>query len=122
MSDHIALRGLVVRGYHGVFEHERNEGQDFVVDVDLEVDTTTAARSDELGDTVDYGAIADAIAAVVSGEPVNLLETLAQRIASACLADVRVTSAEVSVHKPQAPIPLTFGDVAVTIVRSREPG
>ena len=120
MSDHIALRGLVVRGYHGVFEHERSNGQDFVVDVDLEIDTTVAARSDELGDTVDYGAVAAAVAAVVSGEPVNLLETLAQRIASACLADVRVTLVEVTVHKPQAPIPLTFGDVAVTIVRSQE--
>lgn len=120
MSDHIVLRGLVVRGYHGVFEHERSDGQDFVVDVELEVDTTVAARSDQLGDAVDYGAVAAAVAAVVSGEPVNLLETLAQRIASACLADVRVTSVEVSVHKPQAPIPLTFGDVAVTIVRSRE--
>ena len=120
MSDHIALRGLVVRGHHGVFEHERTDGQDFVVDVDLEVDTTVAAGSDELGDTVDYGAVAAAVAAVVSGEPVNLLETLTQRIASACLADVRVTSVEVSVHKPQAPIPLTFGDVAVTIVRSQE--
>jgi dihydroneopterin aldolase len=120
MSDHIALRGLVVRGYHGVFEHERSNGQDFVVDVDLEIDTTVAARSDELGDTVDYGAVAAAVAAVVSGEPVNLLETLAQRIASTCLVDGRVISVEVSVHKPQAPIPLTFGDVAVTIVRSRE--
>jgi dihydroneopterin aldolase len=120
VTDQIALRGLVVRGHHGVFEHERRDGQDFVVDVVLDVDTSVAARSDDVRDTVDYGTVASAIAEVVSGEPVNLLETLAWRIASACLVDVRVMSVEVSVHKPQAPIPLTFDDVAVTIVRSRD--
>ena len=119
MSDRITLSGLVVRGYHGVFEHERTDGQDFVVDVALDVDTSTAARSDTLADTVDYGALAATIAAIVSGEPVNLLETLAGRIATACLADASVTSVEVTVHKPNAPIPLTFGDVAVTITRVR---
>jgi 7,8-dihydroneopterin aldolase/epimerase/oxygenase len=120
MTDRIALRGLVVRGNHGVFEHERADGQDFVVDVELDVDTSVAARSDELSDTVDYSTLASAIAKIVGGEPVNLLETLAQRIATACLVDVRVISVEVTVHKPQAPIPLTFGDVAVTIVRTRD--
>jgi dihydroneopterin aldolase len=119
MSDRITLSGLVVRGYHGVFEHERADGQDFVVDVALDVDTSAAGRSDDLADTVDYGALAATIAAIVSGEPVNLLETLAGRIATACLADARVTSAEVTVHKPNAPIPLTFDDVAVTITRAR---
>ena len=120
MTDRIALRGLVVRGHHGVYEHERLDGQDFVVDVVLDVDTSVAAATDDVSDTVDYGTVASTIARVVSGEPVNLLETLAQRIASACLVDVRVMSVEVTVHKPQAPIPLTFGDVAVTIVRSRD--
>jgi dihydroneopterin aldolase len=119
MSDRITLRGLVVHGYHGVFEHERTDGQDFVVDIALDVDISMAARSDSLADTVDYGAVAAAVAAVVSGEPVNLIETLAARIATACLADVRVTSVEVTVHKPNAPIPLTFTDVAVTITRGR---
>ena len=116
---HRAAR-VVVRGHHGVFEYERAEGQDFVVDVALDVDTSAAARSDDLADTTDYGALALTIAGIVSGEPVNLLETLAERIAAACLADVRVTSVEVTVHKPQAPIPLTFDDVVVTIVRSRD--
>ncbi len=119
MSDRIELRGLLVRGHHGVFESERAEGQDFVVDVALDVDISAAARSDDLADTTDYGALALTIAAIVSGEPVNLLETLADRIATACLADLRVTSVEVSVHKPAAPIPLTFDDVVVTIVRGR---
>jgi dihydroneopterin aldolase len=119
MSDRIALRGLLVRGHHGVFEYERAGGQDFVVDVELDVDTSAAARSDDLADTIDYGVLAQTIAGIVSGEPVNLLESLADRIATACLADPRVASVEVSVHKPAAPIPLTFDDVVVTIVRTK---
>jgi dihydroneopterin aldolase len=119
MSDRIALTGLRVRGHHGVFAHERVDGQDFVVDVVLETDTRTAARSDDLVDTVDYGGLAKALADVVSGEPVDLLETLASRLAAVCLSDDRVDAAEVTVHKPQAPIPLSFADVSVTIRRER---
>ena len=118
-ADRIELTGLRVRGHHGVFDHERRDGQDFVLDAVLELDTATAAGSDELADTVDYGALAGALAAIVGGEPVNLLETLAARLADACLADSRVQAATVTVHKPQAPIPLTFADVAVTIRRQR---
>src|SRR5207244_1887501 len=114
-ADLIQLTGLLVRGHHGVFEHERREGQEFLVDVTLELDTRPAAASDDLADTVDYGALAEALASVVRGEAVNLLETLAQRLAEMCLGDERVVAATVTVHKPQAPIPFTFGDVAVTI-------
>ncbi len=116
-GDRIALTGLRVRGHHGVFDFERVEGQDFVVDVELELDTRPAAASDELADTVHYGELAEALAAVVAGEPVNLLETLAGRLAAVCLTDPRVAAATVTVHKPQAPIPLQFADVAVTIRR-----
>jgi dihydroneopterin aldolase len=119
MSDRITLRGLTVRGHHGVFDHERRDGQDFVVDAVLEVDVRTAAASDLLADTVDYGTLAQDLAAVVAGEPVDLLETLAERLAQACLRDPRVRAATVSVHKPQAPIPLQFADVAVTVRRER---
>lgn len=118
-TDRIALRGLRVRGHHGVFEHERRDGQDFVVDLVLSVDTRPAAASDALADTVDYGALATDVAAVVGGEPVDLLETLAQRIADRALADLRVQAVEVTVHKPQAPIPLNFADVTVSITRAR---
>jgi dihydroneopterin aldolase len=118
-GDRIALTGLRVRGFHGVFAHERREGQDFVVDAVLEVATAVAAASDDLADTVDYGALAQRLAAVVSGEPVDLIETLTERLAAECLADPRVQAATVTVHKPQAPIPLTFADVAVTIRRTR---
>ena len=119
MADRVRLTGLQVRGFHGVFEHERQDGQDFVVDAELELSTAAAAASDDLADTVDYGDLAGRLAAVVSGEPVNLLETLAARLADECLADPRVEAATVTVHKPQAPIPLTFADVAVTIRRTR---
>jgi dihydroneopterin aldolase len=116
-TDRIELRGLQVRGHHGVFDFERHDGQEFLVDVALELDTIAAARSDDLTDTIDYGALAAGLAAVIGGEAVNLLETLAQRLADVCLADPRVQAATVTVHKPQAPIPLTFADVAVTVRR-----
>ena len=119
MTDRITLTGLRVRGHHGVLPSERRAGQDFVVDVSLDLDLAPAASSDDVADTVDYGALAEALAAVISGEPVNLLETLASRLSDVCLADARVTAATVTVHKPQAPIPLNFNDVSVTVHRGR---
>lgn len=121
-GDRITLSGLRVRGRHGVFDFERAAGQDFVVDAVLEVDTAAAAASDDVTDTVHYGELAEALAAVVAGEPVNLIETLADRLARVCLADPRVAAATVTVHKPQAPISRDFTDVAVTIRRLRPDG
>ena len=119
MADRIVLTGLTVRGHHGVFAHERQDGQDFVVDATLWLDSRPAAASDDLADTVDYGGLADRLATVVEGEPVNLIETLAARLCELCMADERVIAAEVTVHKPQAPIAREFADVAVTARRSR---
>ena len=119
MSDRISLRGLRVRGHHGVFDFERRDGQDFVVDVELELDLAKAAAGDDVADTVHYGELAGRLAEVVAGEPVNLIETLAERLAAVCLADARVAAATVTVHKPQAPIPHEFADVAVTVRRAR---
>ena len=116
-SDLICLKGLRVRGFHGVLPAERRDGQDFVIDVSLTVDVRAAAASDDLADTVDYGALATDLAAVVAGEPVDLLETLATRLAEVCLSRDGVYEVEVTVHKPQAPIALTFEDVSVTVVR-----
>ena len=118
MSDRIELVGLRARGFHGVLEHERRDGQDFVVDVALDVDTALAGRTDDLTDTVDYGRLAESIAAVVSGEPVDLIETLAQRIADVCLHDPRVQSVDVAVHKPAAPVTVPVEDVIVRIRRT----
>lgn len=119
MTGRIELRGLTVRGYHGVFDFERRNGQDFVIDAILELDLAPAAASDEVTDTVHYGELAERLAAVVGGEPVNLIETLADRLVDVCLADPRVQVATVTVHKPQAPIPLEFTDVAVVVRRER---
>jgi dihydroneopterin aldolase len=102
-----------------VFEHERRDGQEFGVDVVLHLDTRSAARTDALADTVDYGGLAQELAAVIGGEPVDLIETLAARLAAVALADPRVVAADVTVHKPQAPVPVPFGDVEVAVRRTR---
>ncbi len=118
-ADTVTIRGLRARGRHGWFEHEQTEGQEFVVDVALAFDTAPAAASDDLADTVDYGAIGAAVVAVVEGEPVRLIEKLAQRIADACLVDPPVQQVTVTVHKPQAPLTVAFDDVTIVITRSR---
>ena len=120
-ADRIELRGLTVRGHHGVFDHERRDGQDFVVDVTVWLDLAAAAASDALADTLDYGALAERAAAIVAGEPCDLIETVAGRIADDVLTDPRVRRVRVALHKPQAPIPLEFADVAVVVHRSRTP-
>jgi dihydroneopterin aldolase len=119
MTDHIRLTGLRVRGRHGVYDFERADGQDFVVDVDLELDLSRAASTDDVTETVHYGELAGRLAEVVAGEPVNLIETLADRLLRVCLDDRRVAAATVTVRKPQAPIPHEFADVAVTLRRER---
>lgn len=116
-SDRIVLTGLRAHGRHGVLPQERTDGQEFVVDAVLRLDTRPAAASDDLADTVDYGALAQRLVEVVGGEPCDLIETLAGRLAQVCLADPRVFEAEVTVHKPNAPIPVPFDDVSVTVVR-----
>ena len=122
MADRIELRGLTVRGNHGVFDHERRDGQDFVVDITVWIDLADAAASDDLADTYDYGVLAQRAAAVVAGPARNLIETVAAEIAEDVMADQRVHAAEVVVHKPSAPIPLAFSDVAVVARRSRRGG
>lgn len=119
MSDHLAVRGLEIHAHHGVFDFERRDGQTFVVDLDLELDTTAAATGDDLARTVDYGVLVTEVVAAVQRDPVDLIETLAQRVADVCLSHDPVTGVAVTVHKPHAPIEATFADVALTITRSR---
>jgi dihydroneopterin aldolase/2-amino-4-hydroxy-6-hydroxymethyldihydropteridine diphosphokinase len=119
MLDRITIAGLRARGHHGVFDNERAVGQDFVVDAVLWLDTAPAAASDDLTLTADYGGVASRLAAIVTGPPVALIETLADRLAAACLADPVVREAEVTVHKPQAPVNLELADISVTIRRSQ---
>lgn len=122
MRDRIALRGLRAHGHHGVFDSERREGQVFVVDAVLRLDTTSAAASDDVDDTVHYGLLADRLVAIVTGEPVDLIETLAERLAAECLKERLVDEVELTVHKPNAPIDHEFTDVSVTVTRGRGPG
>jgi 7,8-dihydroneopterin aldolase/epimerase/oxygenase len=122
VADRIELRGLTVRGHHGVYEHERRDGQDFVVDITVWVDLAAAAASDDLADTLDYGVLAQRAADIVAGPPRNLIETVAGAIADDVMGDDRVHAVEVVVHKPSAPIPLQFNDVAVVARRSRRNG
>jgi dihydroneopterin aldolase len=119
MSDTIRLTGLRVRGHHGVYPAERSNGQEFVIDVVLGLDLAAAAASDEVAQTVHYGELADRLVEIVAGPPVALIETLADRLLGECLADPRVDTATVTVHKPQAPIPHEFADVSVTMTRGR---
>ncbi|MBN9196130.1 MAG: dihydroneopterin aldolase, partial [Microbacterium sp.] len=106
--------------FHGVYPEERRVGQEFVVDVTMTVDTRRAAASDDVTDTVHYGEVAEAVAAIVAGDPVDLLETLCARIADALFAFPPVDAVRVTVHKPSAPISVAFGDVSVTIHRERD--
>jgi 7,8-dihydroneopterin aldolase/epimerase/oxygenase len=122
MADRIELRGLAVRGNHGVFDHERRDGQDFLVDITVWIDLADAAASDQLSDTYDYGVLAQRAAGIVGGPARNLIETVAAEIAEDVMTDERVHAVEVVVHKPQAPIPLTFADVAVVARRSGRGG
>jgi dihydroneopterin aldolase len=117
--DRLSITGIEAIGHHGVFDFERRDGQPFVVDLVLGVDTRRAAASDDLADTVDYGTLTLRVREALETEPVDLVEKLAQRVADVCLTDERVGWAEVTLHKPRAPIDATFADVALTIHRSR---
>ncbi|MEU7788351.1 MULTISPECIES: dihydroneopterin aldolase [unclassified Amycolatopsis] len=119
MSDRITLTGLRVFGRHGVFEHEKRDGQEFVIDVTAWLDLGPAAASDDLTKTLHYGELAELAAGIVAGEPYDLIESVAGKIADEVMRDERLSAIEVTVHKPSAPIPLTFDDVAVTVRRAR---
>ncbi|MFD0361821.1 dihydroneopterin aldolase [Nocardia sp. GCM10030253] len=120
MSDRIELRGLRAFGHHGVFEHERRDGQEFVVDLTVSVDFSVAAASDDLAATIDYGQLAERAVRIIKGPPRNLIETVVSEIADDVMTDPRIQSVEVVVHKPSAPIPHTFADVRVVTARYRE--
>lgn len=122
MADRIELRGVKMHGRHGVFEHERRTGQDFVVDIIVWIDLAEAAATDDLAATYDYGALVQLAADVVGGPARNLIETVGGEIADRVMDDERVHAVEVVVHKPQAPIPQPFADAAVVIRRSRRGG
>jgi dihydroneopterin aldolase len=120
-QDHISLLGLRAFGRHGVLDHERVSGQEFVVDAVLTVDTRAAAAADDLALTADYGALSGRLAEIVSGPPVALIETLAERLSRACLDDPAVRAVQITVHKPHAPVAQHVADISVTIRRGATP-
>lgn len=117
--DRIDLVGISGWGHHGVLAEERENGQQFLVDVGLGIDLAPAATTDELGLTVDYGDLADGVHRVISGEPQQLIESVAQRVMDLCLGYGSVQWASVTVHKPMAPIQVPFTDVSVTLERRK---
>lgn len=121
MADRIELTGLHFFGHHGVFEHEKRDGQEFIVDATCWLDFAAAAASDDLAQTVNYAELAQLIHDIVTGEPRDLIETVAAEIADRAMQQFSLLHAvEIKIHKPQAPIPLTFDDVAVVARRSRK--
>jgi dihydroneopterin aldolase len=119
-GDRITLRGISAVGHHGVFDFERQQGQPFVVDLACTLDLAEAAATDDLASTIDYGALAKSVVDDIEGVPLNLIEALAERIAQTCLRHAAVAEVEVTVHKPQAPMPVPVADVAVTLTRSKQ--
>jgi dihydroneopterin aldolase len=117
--DHIDLSGIGGWGFHGVHDDEREHGQRFVVDVSLGLDLSAAATADDLGLTVDYGDLAEGVHEVIAAEPLQLIESVAQRVVDLCLGYPPVLWASVTVHKPMAPIQVPFADVSVTIERRK---
>ena len=118
-TDNITLTGLRAQAHHGVFEHERRTGQVFVIDAVVFVDLAAAAASDDLDRTIHYGELAEQIVAAVESDPVDLIETVAERVARVVLAHTAALATTITVHKPSAPITVPFADVSVTITRSQ---
>jgi dihydroneopterin aldolase len=114
MMDKITITGITGFGFHGVLEHERQDGQSFLVDLEVITNFDSAISSDDVRDTVNYAELAEIAHAAIIGEPVNLIEKLANQIASDCLDIAGVTAVTVTVHKPQAPIPVPFTNVSVS--------
>jgi 7,8-dihydroneopterin aldolase/epimerase/oxygenase len=118
-DDQITLTGLRALGHHGVFDFERENGQEFIVDVTVWLDFAPAAATDDLEGTINYGELAEEVVGAVERDPVDLIETVAERIASIVLDHKAASAVRVTIHKPSAPISVPFADVAVTITRSR---
>ncbi len=115
--DQIVITGIRGIGHHGVFDYERRDGQEFAVDITLFLKASSAASTDELSDTVDYGAVSQLVFDRIVGEPVSLIETLAEQIAADVLKISGIEQVEVTVHKPQAPIPVPFENVSLRFLR-----
>jgi 7,8-dihydroneopterin aldolase/epimerase/oxygenase len=118
-EDFLTLTGLRATAQHGVFEHERENGQEFLIDATVWLDTRPAAESDDLGKTVHYGELAEELVGAIERDPVDLIETVAERLAAVVLAHAAAQKVRITLHKPNAPITVPFDDVSITITRGR---
>lgn len=121
-SDNITLTGLRASAFHGVLEQERRTGQVFLIDAVVYLDLAAAAATDDLDQTIHYGELAEEIVSAVESDPVDLIETVAERVAQVVLAHKAATATTITVHKPSAPISVPFEDVSVTITRTAAVG
>jgi dihydroneopterin aldolase len=120
VSDKITITGVEAHGYHGFFDFEREAGQPFVVDAELSLDLKKAGAQDELGASVDYNDLAILIHNEIKGPPFKIVEALAENICAKILsAYPSVDEVKLTVHKPRAPISVPFGNISITIKRSR---
>jgi dihydroneopterin aldolase len=119
VTDTISITGLRLTGFHGVFDFEKRDGQEFVIDLEVHLDLSQAGESDDLSHTLDYSALVEEVAGRVTGAPVDLIEKLAEEILDIVWSHPQPTRAVVTVHKPQAPVGHTVGDIAVTLDRER---
>lgn len=119
--DSITLKGMDFYGYHGCLPEERQKGQHFFVDLSMFIDLQEAGKDDDLQATVNYAVVYDMVKLIVEGEPKNLIEAVAEEIASSVLETfTEVQKIEVTVHKPSAPIAGKFDDVSVTVEREQK--
>ncbi len=119
MNDSIRITGLELFGYHGVYDHEKQNGQRFLVDLAVWIDTDNASVSDDLSQTLDYGELVKVVAAEVQGESVDLIEKLAAKVLDVVWRFEEALAAEVTVHKPEAPVGFPVTDISVTLKRER---
>ncbi|MGH8926713.1 MAG: dihydroneopterin aldolase [Acidimicrobiia bacterium] len=119
-QDAIKIAAIEVFAFHGVMDEEKEKGQRFLIDLEMRFDLSAAAASDRLDETVDYGVMATKVHDLVASARWDLIETVAERVAESVLAEPRIESVIVTVHKPEAPISVGFRDLSVTIERGRE--
>jgi dihydroneopterin aldolase len=118
MSDYLEIHGISGFGYHGLFEQERANGQRFKVDLKIELKNKKVGKSDAIADAVDYAEIIKEVYAIIVGEPVNLIERVAELIAERLLNQFKIKSVEVLVHKSNAPVGYPIDDIAIRVKRS----
>lgn len=119
-KDFISIKGIRGFGHHGLFAEETENGQEFIVDLEMHLDLHKAGSTDDLNHTIDYGLVSLSVLKHIEGKPLKLIETLAQNIADEIMSHEKVEKVIVTVHKPNAPVAVVFSDISVTISRKQD--